>query len=206
MRTIYKIICIKNNKVYIGQTKHYDIRKREHINDLKASRHSNVYLQEDFNKYGISGFIFEPIEDVDDSEGNAREDYWINYFGGIDTDCVYNSMNSITKSIYMKDKLRHYYLGKSHKEIHGEEMAERMRIANSMKHQGKKATYIPYKGKVKSINGDMIEVTEYLYNQVMELKNRGCKMTEIVEVTGIKYSGIYNIVYNKIYLPFKCND
>lgn len=206
MKTIYKIICKKNNRMYIGQTKHYDVRKREHINDLKANRHSNVYLQEDFNKYGISQFTFEIIEEVPNNIGNNREDYWMSYYGGIDTDSVYNSMNSFTKSIYMKNKLHNYYVGKSHIELHGEEVAERMRKANSMKHTGKKASYTPYKGKVKSLDGDMVEITETLYNQVLDLKKVGYKMTEISKITNIKYNGIYNIVNNKIYLPFKCND
>lgn len=114
MKTIYKIVCKENNRIYIGQTKHYDVRKREHINDLKANRHSNVYLQEDFNKYGVSQFTFEIIEEVPNNIGNNREDYWMSYYGGIDTNSVYNSMNSFTKSIYMKNKLHNYYIGKSH--------------------------------------------------------------------------------------------
>ena len=52
----------------------------------------------------------------------------------------------------------------------------------------------------------MVEVTETLYKQVLDLKKVGYKMTEISKITNIKYNGIYNIVNNKIYLPFKCND
>lgn len=206
MKTIYKIICKVNNRLYIGQTKRFTIRKREHINDLKANRHSNVYLQEDFNKYGMSEFTFEIVENVPDNIGNEREDYWMSYYGGINTENIYNSMNSVTKSVYMRDKLHNYYVGKSHIEIHGEEVAEKMRKVNSEKHMGKKASYTPYKGKVKSVDGYMVEVTEDLYTQILDLKNAGYKMTEISKLTNIKYNGIYNIVNNKMYLPFKCND
>ena len=206
MKTVYKIVCKVNNRVYVGQTKHFNIRKREHINDLGANRHSNVYLQEDYNNYGLSNFTFEIIEEVADEFGNAREDYWMSYFGGIDTDNVYNSMNSITKSKYMKQKLHNYYVGRSHIEIHGREKAEKMRKVNSEKHLGKKAVYTPYKGKVKAIGGEMIVVTKDLYDRIMDLKSQGIKMVDISKITNIKYNGIYNIVNNKMYLPFKCND
>lgn len=53
---VYIIKCIKNNKIYVGQT--IDIKRRiwEHKHALEGSKHKNKYLQEDFNKYGIASF------------------------------------------------------------------------------------------------------------------------------------------------------
>lgn len=206
MKTIYIIKNRVNNKVYVGQTKHYDIRKREHINDLKANRHSNVYLQEDFNKYGINNFKFEILENVNDIDANSREDYYMSYFGGIDTNYVYNAMNSKTKARCMKEKLHNYYVGKSHIEIHGKEKAEHMRKLNSDAHLGKPACYTPNKGKVKTLDGQMVEVTKSLYYKVHKLKNSGYKIKDIMKITNLKYNGIHLILTNSMYFSFKCND
>lgn len=49
---IYKILNTKNNKVYIGQTKDYDKRIREHLQYLKNNTHQNKYLQRTYNSIG----------------------------------------------------------------------------------------------------------------------------------------------------------
>lgn len=59
---IYKIQNIINNKKYIGSSINIDIRFKRHINDLKNNKHNNIYLQREFNKYGLENFIFECIE------------------------------------------------------------------------------------------------------------------------------------------------
>jgi Mor family transcriptional regulator len=58
---IYKIICIKNKKVYIGSAVDLQKRKREHFSSLKAKTHFNRYLQSCFNMYGEQSFIFEIV-------------------------------------------------------------------------------------------------------------------------------------------------
>lgn len=42
---IYKILCVENNKVYIGQTKNPNRRWRQHKSDLKLNKHRNKNLQ-----------------------------------------------------------------------------------------------------------------------------------------------------------------
>lgn len=59
---IYKIENKINNKKYIGSAVNIDIRFKRHINDLKKEKHANIYLQREFNKYGLDNFIFECIE------------------------------------------------------------------------------------------------------------------------------------------------
>lgn len=206
MKIIYKIACDINNKIYIGQTKRYEIRKREHVNDLKANRHANRYLQEDYNKYGLSHFKFDIIEQVEDKVSDAREDYWMDFYGGIDSVYLYNSTNSYTKSIFMKNKLHNFYAGKSHIELHGEQKAAEMRKLNSEKHMGKKPGYVPFKGKVKTTDNKMILITEDLYKEVKRLRSLGYTYQKISDITSIKCCGIRNIVLDTIHLPFKCND
>lgn len=74
---IYKITCLKNNMVYIGQSTCLKTRIRNHKGSLKRSSHTNTHLQNAWNKYGENNFIFEIIEECKGEELNNREVYWI---------------------------------------------------------------------------------------------------------------------------------
>lgn len=58
---IYKIVCIKNKKVYIGSSVDLKKRKREHFSSLRNKTHFNSYLQNCFNTYGEQSFVFEIV-------------------------------------------------------------------------------------------------------------------------------------------------
>lgn len=102
MITIYKIYNKINGRVYIGQTVNFKARKQYHKDHLKKQIHDNPYLQEDYNEYGLFVFIFEIIETLDNKDkANNQEDYWIDYFGGIESDRVYNCKNNIRNNKVM---------------------------------------------------------------------------------------------------------
>jgi len=63
---IYKILNIKNNKVYIGSTTNFNKRKNEHLKRLRKNKHENKYLQRAFNKYKEDNIKFELIEEIND--------------------------------------------------------------------------------------------------------------------------------------------
>ena len=75
---IYCILNYDNGKMYFGLTKHFKIRVKDHINDLKASRHNNDYLQKAYNKN--QKFVIFPVEKCDVSILAKREMFWINYY------------------------------------------------------------------------------------------------------------------------------
>lgn len=56
---IYKITCKENNRVYIGRSIDIDNRLKNHKYSLRAGRHTNKKLQDDFNKFGEDAFLFE---------------------------------------------------------------------------------------------------------------------------------------------------
>lgn len=87
---VYKIICLYNNKIYIGQTLDYIDRINHHKNKLKRNCDDNPYLQNDYNKYGLNNFEFKIIEECLPNNLLERETYWINYYGGKDSDSLYN--------------------------------------------------------------------------------------------------------------------
>ena len=59
---IYRILNVKNSRVYIGSTVCFINRKSQHIKDLIEKKHHNFRLQKDFNKQGIDSFVFEILE------------------------------------------------------------------------------------------------------------------------------------------------
>lgn len=76
---IYKIECLVNGKVYIGQSINIKQRCGAHFSNLKNNRHDNIRLQRAYNKYGKDNFIFEIIEECNTNLDDV-EKYWICYF------------------------------------------------------------------------------------------------------------------------------
>jgi group I intron endonuclease len=62
---IYKITNKINGRIYIGSAKEFKRRWSQHAASLKANKHSNKFLQSDYNKCGTEAFIFEVIEVID---------------------------------------------------------------------------------------------------------------------------------------------
>jgi len=61
---VYKIINISNGRIYIGSCKVFKQRSTEHLKALQENRHSNRFLQHDFNKCGESSFEFHVVKVV----------------------------------------------------------------------------------------------------------------------------------------------
>lgn len=78
---IYKITNNTNGKYYIGSSD--DItgtggRWYEHINNLKANRHDNSYLQRSWNKYGPSVFEFSILKEIPKLDLLIAEQQYLN--------------------------------------------------------------------------------------------------------------------------------
>lgn len=89
---VYKITCLKNNKVYIGQTyETLDRRLKRHFDFAKLETDTKIYRA--IRKYGNENFKIELIEICkNQNELDEREFFWINYYNS----CVlgYNTKNS----------------------------------------------------------------------------------------------------------------
>jgi len=65
MNKLFSIYSIKNvitNHIYIGQTNDISKRFSAHRRELIRNVHTNIQMQNSFNKYGMDNFIFEIIE------------------------------------------------------------------------------------------------------------------------------------------------
>lgn len=92
MPGIYKITCIENGKVYIGQSRNVIERIKDHKRRLANNTHDNKHLQNSWNKYSATKFKFEIIETCGASfeELNEREIYWMNVFDSLNKDVGFN--------------------------------------------------------------------------------------------------------------------
>lgn len=59
---VYGIFCKITAKPYIGSSKNFKARWKEHVRDLKKQRHHSIKLQRAWNKYGPEAFIFCALE------------------------------------------------------------------------------------------------------------------------------------------------
>lgn len=112
---IYKIENTINHKVYIGQSVDIEMRWNEHLYALTRNLHENHHLQSSWNKYGAKAFTFSIIEECELSHLTDREQYYIDLYGGINSDNNYNNRDAGYKgnlSESTKQKLRDINLGK----------------------------------------------------------------------------------------------
>jgi predicted GIY-YIG superfamily endonuclease len=77
---IYKITCLLDNKIYIGQARDISDRWKTHIKcglgiDTPSNKLYTAMLKE-----GVENFSFEVIEECSVSDLNKKEKYWIDYF------------------------------------------------------------------------------------------------------------------------------
>lgn len=68
---IYGIRNIVNGKIYVGQTKDFKHRWREHVRELNHNIHHNKHLQNAWNKYGEENFEFFVIEKCSPTDLNG---------------------------------------------------------------------------------------------------------------------------------------
>jgi group I intron endonuclease len=99
---IYQITNKYNNKKYIGKSEKILIRWNKHLNDLMDNRHSNKKLQNDFIRFGYTGFTFEIIEICDLKNLNNLEAKYIKEL----SDDNYN-INNPSNNNLSKNKLIH---------------------------------------------------------------------------------------------------
>ena len=119
---IYKITNKINGKSYIGQTIQ-DVKERfyQHCATKCSQAILNMVIHKAINKYGKSNFTIEVIEEIESTNLNDRERYWIKYYDSYNNG--YNSTEGgqdgikLFKNLDTKSIVREYKSGKSLREI-----------------------------------------------------------------------------------------
>ena len=115
---IYKITNTINSKSYIGQTiQNVKERFYQHCATKCSQAILNMVIHKAINKYGKSNFTIEVIEEVESTNLNDRERYWIKYY-----DSYNNGYNSTKggqdgckpfKDLDVESIIKEYNTGKS---------------------------------------------------------------------------------------------
>lgn len=138
---VYCIKCNVNNKVYIGQTKNINNRIKDHMYRLQKNIHDNPYLQEDYNRYGKYNFTVSVLDEYETRKQIIdREDYWINYYGGIESTQNYNCKDNSNNNSLMIEKLKHTAATSSTYGNKGKQLSEETKRKISNANKGKVRT------------------------------------------------------------------
>ena len=119
---IYKITNKINGKSYIGQTIQ-DVKERfyQHCAAKCSQAVLNMTIHKAINKYGKSNFTIEIIEEVEYTNLNDREKYWIKYYDSYNNG--YNSTKGgqdgikLFKNLDSESIIKEYKSGKSLREV-----------------------------------------------------------------------------------------
>ena len=174
---VYKIVNIKNNKIYIGSTRSYVKRITSHKNLLIKNKHPNSYLQSSWNKYGSDCFKFSIIEQIEPEKLIKLETDYIQLYKSNNRELGYNqqkpsnSRAGFEHTLQSKQKMSEALKGNKHSSITKAQISQSMKLIANKRPQSsykkmaktKKNKPIPslYK-KVKCIELDVI------YNSIKE--------------------------------------
>ena len=63
-RTIYALRHNPTGRIYVGSSKNVKLRAMSHLYNLRSSKHPNLAMQEDFDRYGedYTCYVLERIE------------------------------------------------------------------------------------------------------------------------------------------------
>lgn len=146
---IYCIENINTHKKYIGQSKNIYKRWADHKCALNNNTHDNDYLQNAWNKYGESNFVFSVVEECSIEKLDEREIYYIQKFATYERKSGYNlrggggRINDMAPEI--KEKLagiNNPMYGKHHSEAARQKMSNaRKGIYANEKHPRSKPIY-----------------------------------------------------------------
>ena len=94
-RGIYRIRNLVNGKMYIGfASMNFGDRRDSHFACLRNNYHFNHDLQNDFNKYGESNFVFEVVEEIESDDilkYQEKEIYYISLYDTVNTGYNYTA-------------------------------------------------------------------------------------------------------------------
>jgi len=187
---VYKIEI--EGKVYVGSSKNYKKRWKEHSRHLKGNKHHNPYLQRLFNKYGNPEFsIIEQLNSIE--QMYSREEHWIREIGELNAvktavggDRVSQLTGEKRKEWIAKLKARPVNHNTScFQNLNEDERQERLEIWSEAKKGSKNGRY-KYDRPVQQLDKKTGEI-------IRTYKD----LCEVVEVTGFERRNILNCLKKK---------
>lgn len=154
---IYEIFCMENEKTYIGRSVNLKIRAQRHFNSLRINKHINKHLQNSFNKYGESSFIFSIIEYLPRNNRvlNNREKYWIIQFDSKNQGFNYTKGGDGILGFKHTEETRKKISKNSTKHNKGKIFSKEIRKKMSRSHKGK----IPYNKGISMKESQKVKIS-----------------------------------------------
>lgn len=144
---IYTIKNLINDKKYIGSAINLASRLRVHKHLLNQNKHKNKHLQNAWNKYGKSCFIFEIVELVDDKNELLNiEQKYINFNESFKREKGYNLNKKAESNLGVK-------FGKQSKE----HIKKRLEAKKDFKHSEETKKLMSESAKKRGITGCCIK-------------------------------------------------
>ena len=128
---IYKIENLLTHKVYIGQSRHIEIRWQEHCRPS-----SDSIISRAIRKYGKSNFSFEILEECAIDELDQREEYYIRKYNSVNPN-GYNIEEKVNGNrsyflTYSKDDFKDIVSDIKYSSLSFEEIANKYNLDSSM--------------------------------------------------------------------------
>lgn len=112
------VYCITNlndgrGTTYVGSTRLFKNRWRQHLGNLRRECHFNIKLQRAYNKYGESSFWFTVLEIVEDRKSRIKaEQYWLDQH--LEIGRVYNCSTTTQSPAHDEEVRRKISAGLAH--------------------------------------------------------------------------------------------
>lgn len=190
MGIIYRYTNPNNGKVYIGQTIHPEQRKRNHIHEALV-KGSDFYFHRAIRKHGFDTFIYEVLEEADDTLLADRELHHIQQHNSVWPN-GYNQRASkhdmgpeIRKKISETKKRKWIESSEEEKQAHRDRVKATSRRGHSQTETQKR--------RASEANRKKWIVTYRNGNQV-----KTDNLLEFCRVNGIKKANLYNTYMGQI--------
>ena len=204
---LYKITCLKNNKIYIGQAQ--DVSKR--WSDHKRAVETNKPVQPihyAMVKHGLENFVFEIIasckslDDANITETELVKQYDSFISNGRGYNATLGGMNAPKSdewkshmSIIMSPKLAEYKAT----ETVEQKLSRYEKISSSLKGRPR----VPGSGKKKGHAGEISSRREFSEEQVREIKSSNLSSRQLAKIYGVNRSTISRIINGTNYKIFE---
>lgn len=195
------IYMIKNKitkQIYIGQSRDIKARYRSHRSDLRNNKHSNEHLQNSWNKYRESNFIFRIIEKTKEECLNERERFWIKHYDSNNKELGFNKDNGGNQNKILSDETRKR-ISQNHANVSGENNPF-FNKKHSQESIDKFRSHPNYIAQMENMRGENHMKAKLTENNVIEIKQmlkNGCRLTDIANQFDVSISAISHIKQNR---------
>ena len=181
---LYKIINIETGSFYLGSAYNFNKRWNRHLNTLKNNTHPNKYLQNAWNKYGESSFIFTVFLLCNKENMLKYEQFYLNFYYDNQNKC-YN-MAKLAGGGRTKEEMTPEIIAKIVKSKmgtkHSIETKQKMSAAQTGEKNHNFGTHMPKETKIKKAN-------TAIKNKLLNKKNKNNKFTQKI-INNIRKSSL----------------